>query len=697
VTHHETDAVRSAIARLTPQWWQRHGSRIDVEVTGGAPDQYRCAADGERLRISGNTAGSALTGFREYLESTGTGHLSRAGDRISDSDRLVLPAEPLQRTNPYRYRYAYNLCVPGYTTPYWHWEDWERELDLIAASGVNLALITVGCEAVWLDTFREFGYQDEEILAWISLPAHQPWQWLGNLAGYGGGVSTRLVEQRADLGRQIMKRMRELDIEPVLPGFSGVVPDGFGDRNPGAVVVAQGDWNGFARPDWLDPRDDSFARLAASFYRAQLARFGDCRMQAVDLLHEGGRTAAVPLGIAAQRIAAAMAAAHPDYIWVIQGWQDNPRADVLADLPHDHLLVLDLMGGTGPGDGTPWLWGTLPNFGGRFGLHGPLPGYAAFPSMTSQPRPPGLHGTAFTSESIQTNPVVWSLFTDTSWHDQDIEVDDWIVEYARRRYGSANKHAARAWLGLLSTVYRGREGTPGGADSVLCAIPDLAADKASIAAPGYLPYPPEPLEVAWRDLQMARGSLADVDTYRYDLVDVTRQVISNRARVMLPMLRTAYAARDLARFASLQNSFMELFDLLDPVLATRTEFMLGPWLSAARSHGGDDAEADALEYDARSLVTSWGDTAANSAILRDYANREWSGLIADFYRPRWARYLESLHHSVDTGLPPEKVDFVAEAVAWSRRTDRYPTQPSGDSVAAARAVHHALPYFEGLP
>ncbi len=67
------------------------------------------------------------------------------------------------------------------------------------------------------------------------------------------------------------------------------MPPGFTERNPTGPVVPQGDWVGFERPDWLDPRSEAFPRVAASFYRHQRELFGESTMYKMDLLHEGGR------------------------------------------------------------------------------------------------------------------------------------------------------------------------------------------------------------------------------------------------------------------------------------------------------------------------------------------------------------------------------------------------------------------------
>ncbi|WP_199537564.1 alpha-N-acetylglucosaminidase TIM-barrel domain-containing protein [Spongiactinospora gelatinilytica] len=130
------------------------------------------------------------------------------------------------------------------------------------------------------------------MLEWIVPPSHQAWQWLNNIHSFGGGTTRGLAERRAELAVRVLGRMRELGIRPILPGFSGTVPDGFAERNPGARTVPQGKWfmdvAGPQRPDWLDTSMPAYARVAEAFYRHQRERFGHHNAWAVDLLHEGG-------------------------------------------------------------------------------------------------------------------------------------------------------------------------------------------------------------------------------------------------------------------------------------------------------------------------------------------------------------------------------------------------------------------------
>ncbi|MGH8879958.1 MAG: alpha-N-acetylglucosaminidase TIM-barrel domain-containing protein, partial [Stackebrandtia sp.] len=277
------ETAYAAMRRLAPQLLDAHEQKFTVDVTGGDADEYRFAAQDGKLALSGNSVGSVLNGFRDYLETSRIGHFSRGGNRADVPETLPLPAEPVSRTSPHRYRYSTNFTVTGYTSPYWQWPQWERELDFLAASGINLALVTVGTEAVWLDAFGEFGFDEKTLLSWIAPPAHNPFHQMGCMCGFGG-MSRRLIEDRAELGHRIVERMRELDIEPVLPGFAGLVPGDIADTR----AIPQGQWFGFDRPAWLPPTTPAFAEVAVAFYAKQEQRLGSVRAQAVDLLHEGG-------------------------------------------------------------------------------------------------------------------------------------------------------------------------------------------------------------------------------------------------------------------------------------------------------------------------------------------------------------------------------------------------------------------------
>ncbi len=472
------------------------------------------------------------------------------------------------------------------------------------------------------------------------------------------------------------------------------MPRGFADRNPGANVIPQGDWDGAQRPDWLDPSSDMYQQVSASFYRHQQELFGTLPARAIDLQHEGGQLGGVSLSAAAAGVQRALVAADPSYLWVIQGWLTNPQQAVIDAVDKSHMLVLDLdhSGWTSKQAfwGAPWAWGELGNFGGRLGLFGHMHQIAHdLPAALRSPDRGALIGLAMTKEGLDQDPIVEQLISDMVWRSDDVDLDSWVRDYVVARYGVADPDAIAAWRSLVGTAYSVTDARR--ADSILNAQPSLTATTSAPRSSSRLPYDPAVVESAWHRLLAAASRLGKVDTYRYDLADVTRQVIVNRARVVLPQVNAAYTAGDEPAFKQQSTAFLHLADLEESVLRTRPEFLFGPWVADARSWGQTPAESDMLARDAKQLLTYWGEPASLAASNRDYANRDWSGLISGYYQPRWVRYFSSLDSALLTGTTPQPIDWYAVGQAFAASSDQYPVAPQGDTVRAARLVAAELP------
>lgn len=68
---------------------------------------------------------------------------------------------------------------------------------------------------------------------------------MGNIRGFGGPLSSNWHNRTVHLQRQILKRMRDLGIVPVLPAFAGHVPRAFARLFPNANMTKIGSWNRF--------------------------------------------------------------------------------------------------------------------------------------------------------------------------------------------------------------------------------------------------------------------------------------------------------------------------------------------------------------------------------------------------------------------------------------------------------------------
>ena len=173
----------------------------------------------------------------------------------------------------FRSRYALNYCTYNYSYAFYRWPDFEWELDWMALNGVNLMLAPLGMEAVWAETLKTLGFGQKDIQRFIPGPTYTAWWLMGNLKEWDGPMSESLIALRLQQQRQMLQRMRQLGIQPVVQGFPGIVPTFFKARFPQARIIEQGKWGSFQQPAVLLPNGDGvFEKVAEAYYQSQIGR-----------------------------------------------------------------------------------------------------------------------------------------------------------------------------------------------------------------------------------------------------------------------------------------------------------------------------------------------------------------------------------------------------------------------------------------
>jgi len=692
-------AALDLIGRVLPS----HTSEFAVEIISpsGGYDVFEIESLGRTIVLRGNNGVAIASALNRYLEEFCHCEISwSCGNQLATGNTLPRVDRRIRVVSPHRFRYAYNYCTHGYTMAWWGWPRWEQELDFLALKGVNLALIIEGQEGVWINALRKFGYSDSEVRRWLCMPSNQPWQYMSNMEDYGGPEPPDLVKARIDLGRKIIGRMRELGMEPVLQGYYGIVPSDFKARFPYGKIHAQGDWGGLKRPDMLDPLDSLFAKFAAAFYDAQTGLYGRARFLAADPFHEGGSMEGMDLGACGQAIYGAMERSNPGATWVLQSWLENPRQPMIDALDKSKLLVLDLFcerwenwRARDQFGGTPWLWCTIQNWGGNVGLGGAVDTFRVKPADALAEAGPGkgeMRGIGALMEGSGTQPLIWEMFFGNSWRKDAPELDPWLRDYARRRYGDTSSAAMQALHIEMETVYA----HPGYVESAICARPSLDPYPKSRFWGSTKPdYDSRRLVEAWRKLLDAADACGGSDGYRYDLADLGRQVLSDLAGCYYRKVLQAYARKDAAAVSRMSGKMLGLIRDLDQLLATRREFLLGVWLADARKCGTTKDEQDLCERNARELFTIWtGRDKFDIPIHCDYANHQWAGMVGTFYFSRWQTWLSAMQTAVASGKALDttaaRVRVREGEVAWTSQHDPYPSAPQGETIQVSRRLFH---------
>lgn len=700
-----TEERRRAAAGLVRRITGHRADRVTVELEPSdgldmfGPDAVEIEAAGGQLRLRGTSGVAVAVGLRHYLERACGVQVTWLDEPVPLPDRWPdLPPEHLAARFPVRYHL--NFVTFAYSTVFWSWERWSREIDRMAMHGINAPLALTGHEAVWRAVLRDEGLGDDEIARYLGSAPYLPFLWMGCLEGWDRPLPDGWIEARERLGRQIVGRERELGMRPVLPGFAGHVPAALaGTRSPDEAQPAARllSWEGF-RTRQLPADHPTFARIARRLRAEQRRRFGGDHLYAsdpfIEMVPPSGDAA--DLARLAERIVAGVTVDDPDAVWVLQAWPFHFQSEFwtpervrafLQAVPAERMLVLDLWAEHVPLWETtagfldrPWVWCVVHNFGQRSGLFGDVRAIVdRFVAARDGSAAGRLHGIGLAMEGLGTNPVVYDLATELAWHEPPEAVADWIAAWAARRYGTDDARVETAWRVLADTVYgQGRDVL---GPSPVVRRPGLDDE----ATRGWAPDGDDlHLVQAWGLLAAAAGSVQHADPYERDLVDVAQQAItsiigSHRRSITEGILR---GERDEALAAG--ATLLELLGDLDDLLATRGEYLLGRWLAEARAWGPSPGDRLHLERSARRLLTVWGHPDTN---LYDYAGRHWAGLVGTFYRPRYEVWMNWIRDGGSIADPASAVALDRRLASfeelWIRSGDPLPTAPRGSAVEVA--------------
>ena len=678
-----------------------------IEYIKSDTDFFELDQKGKKVVIRGNNHVSIATGIHWYLKYYVDIHLTWNNMHAKLPDVLPSVTKKERHETTLKHRYYLNYCTYSYSMAFWDWERWQQEIDWMALHGINLPLAITGTASVWRNVLTRLGYSTDEVNNFVAGPAFQAWWLMNNLEAWGGSNTSNWYEKQEELQKKILKRMREFGIEPVLPGYSGMVPNNAKEKL-GLNVAEPGLWCGYRRPAILQPTDRQFQHIADLYYEELTKLYGKANYYSMDPFHEGGSVTGVDLDAAGKAIHAAMKRINPKAVWVAQAWQQCPYEEMIANLPAGDLIVLDLYSESRPQWGDPsstwyrkngfgahdWLYCMLLNYGGNVGLHGKMTHvinefYKARNSRFGQT----LTGVGLTMEGIENNPVMYELLCELPWRTSPFTSNEWLKDYIRARYGKSDPQIEEAWGLLRTSIYNcppssTQQGTH---ESIFCARPSLKAYQASSWSEMKDYYKPEDVIKAAGLMIEAAPHFKGNNNFEYDLIDIVRQAVAEKGRLVYSVVTSAYLAGEKELFKAASSRFLHLIELQDSLLATRDEFRLGKWIEMARNMGNTDAEKDWLEWNARVQITTWGNRqAADAGGLRDYAHKEWNGLLKDFYYLRWKIYFDYLEAKLN-GQEPENIDFYTIEEAWTQKHNSYPQEAEeGDAIRRAQTIYRKI-------
>lgn len=373
-------------------------------------------------------------------------------------------------------------------------------------------------------------------------------------------------------------------------------------------------------------------------------------------------------------------------------------------------------------------------------------------------------GVGITLEGIHTNWVTneallsqgWEFFVPHANAKENASLNKWVQDFVSRRYNSGGNATMlqSAWSRLANfsttSVYNGPRGNYfegwGNTRSLVTRRPFWPLGEASGwgwnndgTSDGFMGdaprYDPRALLQALRELlsgAAAGESSSSLPTsLAVDVVDLCVTTMANAWLVqlggMINMTSGNMTSKKVAQIQALGAEMIAGIAVTDEVLASNENFLLGKWISDAKSwankpwafrsssekkeeESGED-EAALLEFNARNQVTMWGPplfVGANPSRYgspgspQDYAAKTWAGLYGSFYLQRQQLFFNMLNDAATEAVAVDAapIDFVKLApkftnasvafeVRWGASTSSevFASTPTGNTFAlAAKAV-----------
>ncbi|MBQ5616651.1 MAG: alpha-N-acetylglucosaminidase N-terminal domain-containing protein, partial [Bacteroidaceae bacterium] len=501
---------------------------IDASLNDNGKDVFVITSQNGKPCIKGNNQLSVATGINWYLNHYA--HINLTWNNLTtDLSKVTLPVPTTEEkhVSSAAYRYDFNTCTFSYSMAFWTWERWQKEIDWMALHGINAPLNLVGLDVVTRKFLRELGVSENDINAYIAGPGFIAWFAMNNLEGWGGTINSPSTgvdmsgnpdwwyTRQENLCRNMLQRMRELGMQPVIPGFSGQVPNcianysikGF-DRGD---IVDNGKWaGGYTRPDILKPNTTSYQTFATVYYKHLHEVMGVSELYSIDPFHEGSLPSGVSnktcypnimkeldnhFGNVEQNIKDTYKVTKSPS-WIIQYWQNVPQSGAFTAMKNagyaSRFIGLDLFADniyadnaakwrTNYYDTCPYIYCMLHNFGGRSGLHGRLEttmnGY--FQALAKNNN---CQGIGATPEGTETNPILYDMLFELPWMDKNPGADAWLAEYSHSRYGVDSKTAPaalEALKNLKKSVWDCRVNQQGTSEAVILARPNWTINSVS--------------------------------------------------------------------------------------------------------------------------------------------------------------------------------------------------------------------------
>ena len=562
--------VRELVKRILPEHYRKIVVEYMPDVTND--ERFELYSQADKIIIRGTTKSAIGVGLNYYLKYYCKTYVSwYSFDKIETPKVLPVVPEKVVRSARVPERFFLNYCTYGYTLTWWGWHEWERLIDWMALNGINMPLAIAGQESVWLNVWKKYGLTEKQILEYFTGPSYLPWHRMSNIDHWMGPLPMSWIKNQEKLQKKILRRTRDLGMKPVLPAFAGHVPEILKEKYPKAKITPLSIWGDFEdqyRCHFLDPFDSLFTDIQKTYIDEQTKLYGTDHIYGVDPFNELVPPSWEPeyLANASAKIYDVLKNADSKAVWLQmtwmfsyqrKDWTDERIKSYITAVPDKKQILLDYYA-----ERTevwkfsesyykqPFIWCYLGNFGGNTMIAGNIAEVdrrlnEAFANAES------MVGVGSTLEGFDVNPIMYDFVFEKVWHKDGISLHDWTVQWAQRRVGTTDENAEKAWKLLIDKIY---------VQYSLCTEGTLTNARPSLTGHGnwttknWTKYNNRDLLEAWGLL--LRSKAITKIAYKYDIVNIGRQVLGNYFTVLRDEFTQAYERKDISALTIKGNEML---------------------------------------------------------------------------------------------------------------------------------------------
>ncbi|MBI2844060.1 MAG: alpha-N-acetylglucosaminidase C-terminal domain-containing protein [Armatimonadetes bacterium] len=609
--------------------------RLSADSPGLDGFIIKTIADGDRtyLVLGGSADRSALYAVYDFLERFCHVGFFWDCERVPKTKSLEFGDIDFSSRPYFEERQNMQGCAIMYSAQYWGWKDWKREVDWAAKKKFNIFHVYIGYYVAAHEAVKAMGVEAPE--------------------------PTARDKAQAELAKKLVAYAHSIGLRTVTTIGIGEVPPAFKRRYPdtGYFEVA---WLDYPAKLFIHPGDPLFTR-----YMTEMVRQLD-RLYGTDHLYETApypettpgasqdekRELVVQFAKAVSNVAASVTPKGKLFMsgWAFidrKYWTDDQIKAFLDVIPNEILTLNDVADKYAELNyfyGKQWGFSRLHSFGGNTHLHGDMPGLVkSMQGLVTDRRARNCKAFYLNPEIIRHNPFYFDLAAKLGWDPLAVKLDDYVSDYALRRYGEEPAVGMESCLReLIQSVYSRYDYVGPSYQSV----PALDQRESLVSYTRSLPFLKKALKIALEQSDRQAGN----ECFKRDLVDIGKEYLGNVITQSHLDLLAAFRAKDRGAFAAAAERIRSGMDALETVVGLCPDYYLAEEINRAVKSPYSMKPADAV-VDVRTVRSVWGDFEHYDSVL-DYARKDMLELVKYYYRPRMELLISHLDECLKNGKEP---------------------------------------------